>query len=420
MRRVAFTLALGLALLLVRVGESQAQSVAPWQPNKTYAVGDLVTYVGQLYSCRILHTSIVTWEPPNAPALWLLKGPAPSPGPSPSPSPRPSPTPSPSPSPSPGPPPNAQARVLVGYWETWNGIQVHPPVGHIPLNDSDAGFNVIAVAFPILLSDGTCIFQDGSAPGEDVPTPAEVAQAKAAGRKVLLSIGGAAAGIDLSSRTVATRFVTTAIAVIEQYKFDGIDIDIETGLVAGPSWSQLSVSQQNLIFIINQITDHFGPSFMLTMAPETAYVTGGTVAYGGPWGAYLPVINAVRNKLSWLQMQYYNGNMYGKDGTGYQAGTVEGMVKQTEALIDGFFVAHGSVFFQGLPASKVVIGLPAAPGAGGGYMAPSAVQSGFSTLRAEYPNLRGLMTWSVNWDASKGYEFAHNHRPYLDALGPVR
>jgi hypothetical protein len=42
-----------------------------WQPNTAYAVGQMVTYNGVSYQCRQAHTSIVTWEPPNTPALWL-------------------------------------------------------------------------------------------------------------------------------------------------------------------------------------------------------------------------------------------------------------------------------------------------------------------------------------------------------------
>lgn len=418
-------------------------AATPWAPNTYYAVGAIVTYNGIDYQCIQAHTSLVGWEPPNVPALWGPIGTSATPTNTNTPSSVATPTNTNTNTPSSGSTPtntntntpttssvatptntptassigNHSNRVLCGYWETWDGIQVHPPVGHIPLNSSHTGFTEICVAFPILLADGTCVLEDGSAPGEDPPEPAEIAQAKAAGRKVLLSIGGAAAGIDLNSTSVADRFISTCIDVISYYGFDGIDIDIETGLVAGPNWSTLSPSQSNLIRIINGVTNNFGSGFLLTMAPETAYVTGGTIAYGGPWGAYLPVINAVKNKLSWLQMQYYNGSMYDKYGNGYPAGTIEGMVKQTEALIDGFVVAGSGGAIFSLPAEKVVIGLPAAPGAGGGYMSPSSVQSGFNTLKAKYPRLRGLMTWSVNWDASKGYEFVSNHRPYLDSLG---
>lgn len=308
-------------------------------------------------------------------------------------------------------------RALTGFWETWDAT-IHS-AGHIPLNNINPEYNVICVAFPVILSDGTCILEDNMAPGEDVPEPHEIAQAQAAGKKVLLSIGGAAASINLDSNAAVDRFIATIIPRLEYYGYDGIDIDIEAGLVAGASMTDLSLSQTNLIRIINSITDHFGPDFMLTMAPETAYVTGGTMAYGGPWGAYLPIINAVRDKLSWLQMQYYNGDMYGIGGTSYPPGTVEGMVRQTEALIDGFQVA-GQGFFQGLPQSKVAVGLPAITGAGRGYMPPADVHTALNQLTAKYPNLRGLMTWSVNWDASNGYEYANNHGPYLKALGDVQ
>ena len=38
--------------------------------------GDVVVYQGILYRCWQSHTSQVGWEPPNAPALWILIGPA--------------------------------------------------------------------------------------------------------------------------------------------------------------------------------------------------------------------------------------------------------------------------------------------------------------------------------------------------------
>ena len=75
-------------------------------------------------------------------------------------------------------------------------------------------------------------------------------------------------------------------------------------------------------------------NFGLTMAPETAYVTGGSVTYGSIWGAYLPIIKkyADNGRLWWLNMQYYNGSMYGCSGDSYSAGTVQGFIAQTNCL----------------------------------------------------------------------------------------
>ncbi len=46
--------------------------IAPWAPNTAYAVNAQVTYGGHTYKCLQAHTSIVTWEPPNTPALWQM------------------------------------------------------------------------------------------------------------------------------------------------------------------------------------------------------------------------------------------------------------------------------------------------------------------------------------------------------------
>jgi hypothetical protein len=43
---------------------------APWAPNVAYSVNQLASYAGITYRCLQAHTSLVGWEPPNAPALW--------------------------------------------------------------------------------------------------------------------------------------------------------------------------------------------------------------------------------------------------------------------------------------------------------------------------------------------------------------
>jgi hypothetical protein len=50
---------------------SHALTTPAWAPNKSYAVGTLVTYSGIIYQARQAHTSRVGWEPPNAPSLWM-------------------------------------------------------------------------------------------------------------------------------------------------------------------------------------------------------------------------------------------------------------------------------------------------------------------------------------------------------------
>src|SRR3954454_6132233 len=302
-------------------------------------------------------------------------------------------------------------KVLQGYWENWDGAAngVHPGLGWVPITDSriaQHGYNVINAAFPVIRSDGTVLWENGMDAGVKVATPAEMCSAKASGATILMSIGGAAAGIDLSSAAVADRFVSTVVPILKRYNFDGIDIDIETGLTGSGNINTLSTSQANLIRIIDGVLAKMPSNFGLTMAPETAYVTGASVTYGSIWGAYLPIIKKYvdNGRLWWLNMQYYNGSMYGCSGDTYSAGTVQGFTAQTNCLNKGLVVQGTTIR---VPLDKQVPGLPAQPGAGGGYMSTGLVGQAWNT----YGNgLKGLMTWSVNWDGSKGWTFGDNVR----------
>ncbi|TRX91202.1 hypothetical protein FHL15_007990 [Xylaria flabelliformis] len=300
-------------------------------------------------------------------------------------------------------------KVLQGYWENWDGAAngVHPPFGWTPITNPDImknGYNVILAAFPVILPDGTAEWADGIDTGVKVATPAEMCEAKAAGATILLSIGGATAAIDLSSSAVADKFISTIVPILKTYNFDGIDIDIETGLTGSGNINTLSTSQTNLIRIIDGILAAMPSNFGLTMAPETAYVTGGSVTYGSIWGSYLPIIKKYvdNGRLWWLNMQYYNGEMYGCSGDSYAAGTVAGFIAQTDCLNQGLVVQGTTIK---LPYDMQVPGLPAQAGAGSGYMTPDLVGQAWDHYGGK---LKGLMTWSINWDGSKNWTFGDN------------
>ena len=415
-----------------QAGTAQATvacSAPAWAEGTPYKVGDQVTYHGRLYQALQANTPPVGagWTPDAVPALWKDLGactggpPTTAPPPTtPAPTSPPPTTAPPTTAPPTSPPPTSPGgttcavksrpggKVLQGYWENWDGAAngVHPGLGWIPITDARIaahGYNVINAAFPVILSDGTVQWHDGMDAGVKVATPAEMCQAKAAGATILMSIGGAAAGIDLSSTAVANRFVATVVPILKQYNFDGIDIDIETGLTGSGSVTSLSTSQANLVRIIDGVLAEMPSNFGLTMAPETAYVTGGSVTYGSIWGAYLPIVKkyADNGRLWWLNMQYYNGSMYGCSGDSYQAGTVAGFTAQTDCLNKGLVIQGTTIK---VPYDKQVPGLPAQPGAGGGYMTPSLVSQAYNSV----PGIKGLMTWSINWDGSKSWTFGDN------------
>lgn len=422
-----------------------ADAVAPlvactapaWAEGVNYPAGTQVTYSGRRYEALVTHTppAGAGWNPVAAASLWRDLGacdagtptppatPTRTPSAPPTVTPTASPTPTPTRTATPTPTPTATAgptcavksrptgKVLHGYWENWDGAAngVHPPLGWIPITDPripQHGYNVINAAFPVIRSDGTVLWEDGMDATVQVPTPAEMCQAKAAGLTILLSIGGATAGIDLSSSAVADRFVATVVPILKRYNFDGIDIDVETGLSGSGNIDQLSPSQANLIRIIDGVLAQMPSNFGLTMAPETAYVTGGSVVYGSIWGAYLPIIKkyADNGRLWWLNMQYYNGSMYGCSGDSYAAGTVQGFTAQTNCLDTGLVIQGTTIR---VPLDRQVPGLPAQPGAGGGHMSPSLVTQAWNGYQGR---LKGLMTWSINWDGSRNWTFGDNVR----------
>lgn len=324
--------------------------------------------------------------------------------------------------------------MLVGYWHNWNDMNAP----YIPLSQVDERYDVIALSFaiPASASDMTMQFMpDGTTPAA---LQSEIAALKAQGKKVVISVGGATASVSLDTEDQKNDFVQSMNDIISQYGFNGMDIDIEYGstiLAAGGTISNpTSASQLNLIDAVKEIMEHYhmqnGEKLFLTFAPETAYVQGGQSGFGGIWGGYLPLLDALRDSIDILQVQLYNsGTMFGIDGVVYEQGNADFIVAMTEAVIQGFQTAGG--FFEGFPAEKVAVGLPACElAAGGGYVEPTEVIQAMHYLLGNgpqpgsyalletnaYPDLKGMMTWSINWDAVQSCAGDHSFAETYDEV----
>jgi len=323
-------------------------------------------------------------------------------------------------------------KIIVGYWHNFDNGSTN-----IRLRDVSPNFDVIQVAFAEPsggASSGNMAFSPYNATVADFKS--DIAYLQGQGKKVLISIGGANGTVDLSSAQSKQTFVTTMKNLIDTYGFNGIDIDLEgssLSLNGGDTDFRNPTTPRivNMIAAIRDILGSYGSDFLLTMAPETAYVQGGYVAYGGPWGAYLPVIHALRNDLDYLHVQHYNsGPMTALDGRSYSQGTADFQVAMAEMLLVGFPIGgNANNLFPALREDQVLIGLPASPqAAGGGYTSPANVQQALNYLikgqsyggtyvlrnAAGYPGLKGLMTWSINWDKYTNFGFSSPHRTYLN------
>ncbi|WP_304943097.1 glycosyl hydrolase family 18 protein [Vallitalea guaymasensis] len=420
------TLIIAVLLLFTTITctSTQAQQIDEWQAGVSYSVGDLVTYNGTVYECRQNHTSLVGWEPPNVQSLWLettTPGPGPGPGPG--------------PNPNPGPGPSDLERVVVGYWHNFDNGS-----GVIRLKDVTTDFNVVNVAFAEPAGDTyTMAFSPFNA--TDAEFKSDIQELKARGTKVLISIGGSNGTVELLDNTAKQTFISTMINIIETYGFDGMDIDLEgssLSLDAGDTDFTNPTTNKvvNLIDAITAIRNHFGNDFVLTMAPETVYVQGGYSTYGGSWGAYLPVIYALRSELDYIHVQHYNsGSMVGLDGMSYTQGTADFQVAMAEMLLNGFPVGNNpNNVFPALREDQIAIGIPACSNAaGGGYINNTEMKKALDYIvkgqsfngqyqlqKAEgYPDLRGIMTWSINWDAYNNYNFSTFYSNYFSALGII-
>ncbi|UII31405.1 Ig-like domain-containing protein [Fulvivirga ulvae] len=326
-------------------------------------------------------------------------------------------------------------RLIVGYWHNFNNGS-----GTLKLRDVSDKWDVINIAFaePSTPSGANMTFAPDPAIYPSVQEfKDDVALLRSRGKKVLISIGGANGAIDVSSSSDAQAFSSSMISLINEYGFSGMDIDLEgssLSLVSGDTDFRNPTSPKIVHFIAGAQTviNSFGSDFILSMAPETAFVQGGYSTYAGAYGAYLPVIYAFRNQMDYIHVQHYNsGCMLGLDGRCYSQSTPDFHVAMAEMLLQGFPVASNPADFPALRVDQVAIGLPAAPAAaGGGYTTPANVHKALDYLikgipfggsytlinSGGYADFRGLMTWSINWDIANGYEFSNSHRPYLDAL----
>ncbi|MGL4991501.1 MAG: glycosyl hydrolase family 18 protein [Sarcina sp.] len=322
--------------------------------------------------------------------------------------------------------------LLVGYWHNFdNGSTA------TSLKDTSLNYDIIDVAFAESMPDeATMYFDPYNATPDEFKKEIEYLQSK--GKKIIISIGGQNGRLHLDTKEKEDIFVNTMIEIIEKYGFDGMDIDLEGGAVSlGPGDVDIdnptTPKVVNLISATKRICAYFGKDFILTMAPEVTYVQGGLIAYSGPWGAYLPVIHNLRDELTLLHVQHYNhGSQEGLDGNTYTQGTADFQVAMAEMMITGFNVGRNpNNFFEGLPASKVAIGLPSTrQAAGGGYTPEDEVIKALDYLikgkdfggkyklqnSKGYSDFRGVMTWSTNWDETVNFKFSDAYRNYFDAL----
>ncbi|MFB7056488.1 chitinase [Streptomyces vinaceus] len=299
----------------------------------------------------------------------------------------------------PNPNPSVPRHALTGYWQNFNnGATVQK------ISDVSSQYDIIAVSFAdATATPGAITFNLDSAGlgGYTVAQfKADIAAKKAAGKSVILSVGGEKGTISVNDSASANNLANSAYALMQEYGFGGIDIDLENGL--NPTYMTQA---------LRSLSAKAGSSLVITMAPQTIDMQSTS-------GGYFKTALNIKDILTVVNMQYYNsGSMLGCDGKVYSQGSVDFLTALACIQLEG-----------GLDPSQVGIGVPASPsGAGSGYVSPTIVNNALDCLTRgtncgsfkparTYPGLRGAMTWSTNWDAKAGGAWSNSVGPKVHAL----
>ncbi|WP_415947919.1 chitinase [Streptomyces sp. KLOTTS4A1] len=290
------------------------------------------------------------------------------------------------------------AHAVTGYWHNFdNGAAIQR------ISDVQDQYDIIAVAFADATSTpGAVDFTlDSAGLGgyTEAQFKADVAAKQAAGKSVIISVGGEKGTVAVNSATSAANFADSVHALMQEYGFDGVDIDLENGL-----------NSTYMTQALRSLAEK-APGLVITMAPQT-------IDMQSPSNEYFKTALNIKDILTVVNMQYYNsGTMLGCDGKVYAQGTVDFLTALACIQLEG-----------GLDPSQVGLGLPASTrAAGGGYVNPSVVRDALDCLARgtncgsftpprTYPSIRGAMTWSTNWDATAGNSWSDGVGPHVHNL----
>ena len=328
---------------------------------------------------------------------------------------------------------SSNGHQLIGYWAGYGAAG-----STFPLREVSPQWDVIIVAFSTPdknAPEGTMQFHTPA--GLDTAQfKADIAYLKSQGKKVMISLGGGGQHFTLADPKRVPNYVSSVTRIVTEYGFDGIDIDFESpSLSIGPGDTDFkhptTPSIVNLISALRQLHDHFGPKFMISLVPEGTQIPSGYPSYGGQFGSYLAITYAIRDILSFIDVQDYNTPpLQGLDGEIYQPGSVDYHAAMTELLLHGFNVGGDPAhFFPPMPADKVAVGFltgdttPTIVSQAMDYIITGKAPAGTKyKLRkpAGYPGMIGAMFWTIDADRRGNYNFSNVVGPQLHGYPVIK
>lgn len=260
------------------------------------------------------------------------------------------------------------SKVVATYFTLWGG---GARITSVPLD-----YNQIYLFHATPSGNGAFSFGYGNA-----VTAAEIKTCQARGQRVVLTVGGANAGFNFSTRAQSDAFLNSFKSMNTALggTLDGCDFNNFEAHV-GSSGTEMA-------YIAKQLKTLYGANFSITCPPA-------------PGAGYAPMDRTLTKAMSDAGVLDYAGPQFYDSADLTVQATIISLVKE--------WVAHLG------DERKVVIGLSANYG-GGPTLA--TCQGVWKNIVAQYPNIRGVFAWSAQDDAAGGYNWGKTMGPLVKANG---
>jgi chitinase len=268
--------------------------------------------------------------------------------------------------------PGLPAKVVAGYYPNWTPSPVR-------IKDVNANYNVIYLfaAKPVGGAPGTTGAVTWAMPGDGRGAAsnfnADIRYARTTqGRKIILSVGGAGAGMSFPTRSKSQTFVNSVVGIYNQLGgFDGMDWNTFEGSQSPDTAEMIWISQE---------LKRLYPGFIISAPPA-------------PWnGVDKTFCKAMvdAGALDYAAPQYYDGP--GLDLQSY----IVNSVNEWSSL---------------LGASKVVVGFGIWDQPN--YMSVGEAVPTWRQVETNLPSIRGAFDWQIHTDEAQGWPFANQVGPLV-------